>query len=145
MKPLFQALVLLALLSCQTLAAERPVIEKKDDLPRHTYSVDLAVNELYRAANRDKLLQLAAAVERDVRADLTTYDIRDDNTVQGFYSLLGTIAALQGHWGEYLELLDKRRELEPKEANRLTSARRFHRWPAAPRAQADPGGFPSAR
>jgi subtilisin family serine protease len=120
MKMLSQALALLVLLSSQVLASERPVIEKKDDLPRHTYSVDLAVNELYQAANRDKLLELAVAVERDVRADLATYDIRDDNTVQGFYSVLGTIAVLQGRWGDYLELLDNRRALEPKEANRLT-------------------------
>lgn len=98
----------------------RTVIEKLDDLPRHSYNIELPVTELYAPQNRDALLALAHAVADDVRADLERYDIRDDNTVQDFYALLGTVALLDEDWQTYLDYLAKRRALESKEANRLT-------------------------
>ncbi len=100
--------------------ADKPVIEKKDDLPRHVYQLEVPVTDLYLPENRDRLLALAAQVRADVEGDLEQYDIRDDNTVQEFYGLLGTIAVLEGRWQDYLDLLDARRALETKEANKLT-------------------------
>jgi len=120
MKSLFSILTAIVLLSMQAFAAERPVIEKKDDLPRHSYQLDVGVTDLYLPANRDRLLALATKIRKDIQGDLAQYDIRDDNTVQDFYSLLGSIAILEGRWQDYLDLLDKRRTLETKEANKLT-------------------------
>jgi subtilisin family serine protease len=98
----------------------RPVITKKDDLPRHSYQLDVEVASLYRPENRATLMNLATAVEADIKADLANYDIQDDNTVQGFYSVMGSVALMEGRWQDYLDLLAKRRGLETKEANRLT-------------------------
>jgi subtilisin family serine protease len=98
----------------------RPVIEKKDDLPRHTYRLALPVVELYRPENRAALLALADEVKRDTLADLSDYDIRDDNTIQEFYGVLGSIALLEGDWQGYLDDLERQRSLETKKANRLT-------------------------
>ena len=101
--------------------ASRPVIEKKDDLPRHTYTITLpAATDLYTPEQRDELMALASAIRTDIESDLETYDIRDDNTIQGFYGVLGSIALLEEDWQRYLELLEKRRALESKEANKLT-------------------------
>lgn len=100
--------------------AGRPVITKKDDLPRHTYQLDIPVTELYEDDNRDTLIELAEAVAADIMDDLSRFDIRDDNTVQDFYAVLGTSAALQGDWAGYLDYLDRRRRLESKRANQLT-------------------------
>ncbi|MFT7289559.1 MAG: subtilisin family serine protease [Halieaceae bacterium] len=99
---------------------EKRVIEKKDDLPRHSYQLELPVSALYAAENRESLVQLAMALKADVLADLDTYDIRDSNTVQGFYGVLGAVALLEEDWEGYLALLEKRRALETKAANRLT-------------------------
>jgi subtilisin family serine protease len=99
---------------------EKPVIEKKDDLPRHTYQVDLPVAELYLPENRTALLALAREIRADVESDLASYSIADDNTVQEFYGFLGTVAMLEEDWQGYLDYLVKRRALESKEANRLT-------------------------
>lgn len=98
----------------------KPVITRKDDLPRHSYQLDLGVLELYQPENREALLVLANEVEADLLEDLATYDIQDANTVQGLYGVLGTIAVLENRWEDYLQLLAKQRELETKEANRLT-------------------------
>jgi len=100
--------------------AGKPVITRKDDLPRHSYQLDLKVTDLYLPENRAALLALANAVEADIQADLSTYDIRDDKTVQDYYAVLGTIAVLENRWQDYLDLLAKQRALETKEANRLT-------------------------
>ncbi|MEJ2533035.1 MAG: S8 family serine peptidase [Halioglobus sp.] len=100
--------------------SEKPVIERKDDLPRHTYQLDIPVTSLYLPEHRATLRALADSVARDIRSDLATYEIRDDNTLQEFYGVLGSVAALEGRWQDYLALLQRRRALESKEANRLT-------------------------
>lgn len=99
---------------------ERPIIEVRDDLPRHAYTLDVPVTALYAPQNRGKLVALAQQVTADIRADLDTYDIRDDNTVQSFYAVLGSAAMLEEDWQGYLDYLEKRQALETKDANRLT-------------------------
>ncbi|MFK7828454.1 MAG: S8 family serine peptidase [Congregibacter sp.] len=101
-------------------AQSKQLIEKKDDLPRHSYSIDVPVTALYRSENRERLLKLAREIRSDIESDLEKYDIRDDNTVQDFYALLGSVAVLEDDWQSYLNHLQQRRALESKEANRLT-------------------------
>jgi len=98
----------------------KPIITRKDDLPRHSYQLDLKVTDLYLPQNRAALLGLAKAVEADILADLASLDIQDDKTVQEYYGVLGSVALLENRWQDYLELLYKQRALETKEANRLT-------------------------
>lgn len=121
-------MALLAMASAGTAAAEpvgqptgsKPIITRKDDLPRHSYQLDLKVTDLYLPQNRAALLGLAKAVEADILADLASLDIQDDKTVQEYYGVLGSVALLENRWQDYLELLYKQRALETKEANRLT-------------------------
>ena len=40
-------------------AVERPVITRKDDLPRHSYRIEIPAVALYEAANREILMALA--------------------------------------------------------------------------------------
>ena len=101
-------------------AADRIAITRKDDLPRHTYRLEVPVTALYEADNREALLTLAAQLRGDVEADLAEFDVKDASTLQDFYADLGSVALLQARWQDYLNLLAKRRELETKEANRLT-------------------------
>ena len=110
----------LTLAAAVATAADKPVIEKKDDLPRHNYQLNVPVTSLYEAENRDTLMALADQIRSDILGDLETYDIQDDNTLQGFYGVLGSIALLEEDWETYLDYLEKRRELESKEANQLT-------------------------
>ena len=110
--------VVFAGLLIQPVLAEKIKIEKMDDLPRYTYKIDMKAVELF--DNQEALMKLAQEVKRDLLADLDKYEILDNNTLQGYYSNLGTIAILEGDWETYLEYLAMRRELETKEANRLT-------------------------
>jgi subtilisin family serine protease len=98
----------------------RPVISKKDDLPRHTYQLGIPAVDLYEPENREVLLSIAEQLRTDIEADLAQYNIQDNSTLQDFYADLGSVALLQNRWQDYLDILDQRRSLETKQANKLT-------------------------
>jgi len=99
---------------------ERPVITRKDDLPRHSYQIEIPAVALYESANRETLMALAEQMRKDVEQDLASFDIEDSSTLQDFYADLGSVALMQGRWQDYLDYVDKRRALETKTANKLT-------------------------
>lgn len=100
--------------------ADKIRIEKLDDLPRHTYKIDQKVVDFLK--DDAAIRKLAAEVKRDILSDLDTYEISDKSTLQGMYANLGTIAIIEGDWARYIELVNKRIELEDKEAARHTTA-----------------------
>jgi subtilisin family serine protease len=110
--------IVFAGLLIQPVLAEKIKIEKMDDLPRYTYKIDMKAVEL--VENDAALMKLAMDVKRDLQADLDKYDILDANTLQGYYADLGSVAIVEGNWQKYLDYLKMRKELETKEANRLT-------------------------
>ncbi|MCB9365853.1 MAG: S8 family serine peptidase [Calditrichaeota bacterium] len=119
MKRTWVFVVLVAILVSSALA-EKIKIEKLDDLPRHTYMVKEKVVDFLK--DDAAIKTLAAAVKKDILSDLETYDITDKTTLQGMYANLGTIAIIEGDWNRYLELVNKRIELEDKEAAKHTTA-----------------------
>ena len=110
--------VMLLIAATTVSAGDKIAIEKLDDLPRHTYQIDVTAAELLDNAEAAK--KLGAELEADLRSDLETYDIGDKTTVQGYYATLGTIAFLDGRLDDTLKYVDKRRALEDKEAVKLT-------------------------
>jgi hypothetical protein len=112
-----------AAVACMTLvatagAADKTVVSKADDLPRHTYHIDGTAS----AAVQDEaaILSLAAAVRADYEADLSAYEIPDRTTLKGYYQTLRTIAFLEGRMEDARGYGDTIRTLEDKEAARLT-------------------------
>ena len=110
--------VLLAAVAQPLLAADKIRIEKADDLPRHTYTIDTTAVELLQDAAAVK--KLAAAVRADLESDLATYEIPDKTTLKGIYSTLRTIAFIEGRFDDAAKLLEQARALEDKESSRLT-------------------------
>jgi subtilisin family serine protease len=112
--------VLLALLTLfsSAVAADKIKITKLDDLPRHVYKITIKAAELL--DNEQAVAKLAGEVKRDLLDDLAKYDIEDKTTLKDYYANLGTIAMLEGDFDSYLSYLTKRKELEEKEATRLT-------------------------
>ena len=110
--------LLLAAAAQPLLAADKTRIEKADDLPRHTYTIDTTAVELLQDAAAVK--KLAAAVRADLESDLATYEIPDKTTLKGYYSTLRTIAFIEGRFDDAAKLLEQARTLEDKESARLT-------------------------
>lgn len=100
---------------------EKTTITRKDDLPRHTYQLKVPASSLYEPQQREDLLVLANALRNDIEEDLERFDIQDNNTLQDRYAILGSVALIERKWQDYLGYLELRRELEAKEANRLTT------------------------
>ncbi|NOY88005.1 MAG: S8 family serine peptidase [FCB group bacterium] len=94
-------------------------IEKLDDLPRHTYKIDVKAVDLL--TNDDALLKLAHALQKDLKDDLDKYEISDKTTLKGYYRTLGIISMLDKNYDDYLKYQELSKKLEDKEALRLTS------------------------
>ncbi|MBM3324777.1 MAG: hypothetical protein FJY66_03835, partial [Calditrichaeota bacterium] len=108
----------LLLTGFQSARADKIKIEKLDDLPRYTYKVDVKAVDLL--DNDAALMKLAAEVKKDLENDLEKYEIADKTTMQGYYGDLGIIALLEGNYDAYLNLLEKRKQLEDKLSTKLT-------------------------
>ena len=94
-------------------------VTKLDDLPQHTYPFTGKVRELL--GSEEQIAELAAKVRANVENDLNTYEINDATTLQGMYSTLANIDLLEGKTDAALARLEQIRQLEDKEAKRLTT------------------------
>jgi len=123
MKPTLRFLTTLTIvilgLAIVAAAADKIKIEKLDDLPRHTYQVD--VTAVAFLSDEAALMKLAGELKRDMLADLEAYEIDDKTTMKGYYSGLGRIALVEGEYDLYKEYLTKIKALEDKEALQLTA------------------------
>jgi subtilisin family serine protease len=121
----------LGLALCGPADAKIPV-QSLDDLPRHSYPVTLSVTELLDSPAQ--FAEFCGRVRADLEADLEAYDIQDRATLQRLYGTLSTIALLEERYDDALLLMEKTRELEDKEAQRLLSGLRGRAMIAARRA-----------
>ena len=101
------------------LAADKIKIEKLDDLPRHTYTLEIKALELLE--NDEAFGNLVAAVKADLESDLATYEIDDKSTLQGYYGTLGSIALLEEQYDDWFAYFELSQALEDKEAVKLTN------------------------
>ena len=99
------------------IAQDKIVIEKADDLPRHTYTIDTTAVELVQ--DEAAVKALAAEVRADLESDLATYEIPDKTTMRGYYGSLRTIAFIEGRNDDYMDLLEKQRAMDEKESSKL--------------------------
>jgi hypothetical protein len=99
--------------------AEKIKIEKRDDLPRHTYPIEGRVADLL--VSPEKFAEFAAALRKDLESDLAAYDIQDKTTLKDFYHTLQTLKLIEGSYDKALEYAQMARELEDKQSLKLTS------------------------
>ncbi|UCF35112.1 MAG: S8 family serine peptidase, partial [Phycisphaerales bacterium] len=115
----------------QAPAKQKIQITKLDDLPQHTYPYTGDVVELVKS--KKEILALAHKVKADIESDLDTYDIKDANTLQDKYGTLLTIDLIKGNYQSALKRVDQIRDLEGKEAAKLTTGLTTHSMVAAKR------------
>lgn len=112
-------LALLALaLALPAAAGDKKVIETRDDMPRHSYPVDGTVVALMQ--DDAAFEALAAAVEEDLLAVNEEYDIADASARQDVLRTLRALAMMRGDADAVRGYTETIRELEDKEALRLT-------------------------
>jgi subtilisin family serine protease len=100
---------------------ERTVITRLSDLPTHTYPMTVKPSVMVR--DPEAVAALAAAIEKDVRADLAAYDIQDVTAVRRMHGSLLTIAMLKGDNAEARKQVEIVRGMQEKASAKLTSGR----------------------
>jgi subtilisin family serine protease len=134
--------LLLAFLASPAVAADAPrkKVERADQLPARAYPVATKPSALIQ--DPKAIEALAAAVRKDLEADLRDYDIEDRATRISFLGPLAQIAVLQGRLDDALALSAQVKALQEKPALKLISGFQMRalvaskRAPAASRADA---------
>ena len=118
----------------------RKVVEKADDLPRHTYALPKPPSVVL--LDEAAINALAAAVKKNVLADLATHDIRDRTTLQRYKGTLLTLALLERDFAGVRNLVAELRALEEKPALKFTTGLVAEAWTTASLKRIDPSAFP---
>src|SRR5271165_5542473 len=120
-------------------AAARKVVQKADDLPRHTYKVSQAPSAIL--GDQAAFDALAAEVRRDIESDLRSYDIQDRTTLEGYKATQLSLALLANDYGAGERLIGELRAMEEKPSLRLTTGLVAEAWVRAHLAHAGPENF----
>ena len=99
--------------------ADRIPVRTLDELPRHAYPVAGTVSELIRSD--ESFRRFASAFRRDLEADLQAYKIEDASTLRQMYINLLTLDIMERRHASVRARVEMIRDLEDKEAKRLTT------------------------
>ena len=114
------ALIVLPIMtSGQTSALNKKKITNINELPRYTYEVRGTVTELVRS--EEVFVPFARKVQADIEELLATSEIEDKTTLRNYYSVLVTLAMIEGDYDKAIEGIELVRELQDKPARRLTT------------------------
>jgi subtilisin family serine protease len=97
--------------------AEKIKINSLDELPVHTYPLDISVTELLEKPKR--MRELRKQFRADIESDLATYEITDVSTLKGFYQNLALLDLAEAEYKSALDHLNRVTAMEDKEAARL--------------------------
>ena len=100
-------------------AQDKIPVKSADDLPRHTYKIAGSATELLKSDEQSAAL--AKQVRADVEADLAKYQIDDASTLQKYYNVLLGLDMLEARYDAAVKGIAKLRDLESKEAKKLTT------------------------
>ena len=109
--------------------AARPRIEKASDLPRFTYPLQGALDDVVR--NSDRFAPLASALRRDMESVLAGYDIADVATRRSLLTQLALLDFLEGRYDAAGAGAEAVRALQAKPADKLLSGLRLRAMAAA--------------
>ena len=99
-------------------AQQKTVITKAEDLPKHSYELKNK-DALAIIQSKDKTLELALLVKKDLLDDLEKYDIRENATLREYYGNLLTISLIEEDFQKALDYIYMRRELADKASDKL--------------------------
>ncbi len=114
-------LLLFFVISCFSgtpIFAQKPKITKLEEMPTFTYEIPVKPSEF---VQQDAFDRFAGQVAADFGGVLEKYDISDNTTLKDIYGVLLSRAIIAGEGKEIIELVQKRRALEEKPADKLLS------------------------
>src|SRR5262245_59282670 len=109
-EPMPRLLALPLVVACATCvacagAAQRPRIERADQLPSHRYPLTGPVGDL--VVDAAAFARLAAPLRADMESDLARYDIREPESLKDHLFILALLDALDNRWPAALARIDQ--------------------------------------
>lgn len=101
-------------------APAKTVISSAEQLPRRTVQLDKLPSQ-YLSAPRAELLALAEQLEKNLRADLAAYEIRDAATQRAYVGSLLSLAQFKGDWAAVPGLVEQLKALQDKPGPRAST------------------------
>ena len=117
----FSKLFFVLFLSASFLQAQdKIVINKAEDLPKHSYILSNR-DAVEIVSSKEKTMELAAMFKKDLLADLEKYDIKENATLREYYANLRIISIMEGNNELAMDYIRKQRELADKESSKIMS------------------------
>ena len=99
--------------------AVRIPVQRREDLPRHTYALSRSALDLVRS---DKAVRdLGERVRKDLEADLRTHAITDEKALERIYDVLLILDLLEGRDAEARAGIERLRALQDEDGARLAA------------------------
>ncbi|MFH1756155.1 MAG: hypothetical protein ABIA59_10700, partial [Candidatus Latescibacterota bacterium] len=94
-------------------------IDSMEQLPRHSYPIEGKIADL--VASKEAFAPFAAALRKNITADLAQYDIADKTTLRRWIATLVYLDIFDGDYAAALAGIQRQRELQDKPAAKHTS------------------------
>jgi subtilisin family serine protease len=120
-------------------APARKIVEKADELPRHTYTLSKPPSEFLR--DDAAFAPFAAAVKRDIQGDLAALEIKDRTALQRYKGTLLNLALLERDFAAARGLIAELRALEEKPGQKFTAGLLAEAWTNTSVKRPDPAAF----
>ena len=134
-------LVLLALVAACG-GAQRPRVDRPDQLPVHRYPVTGDVGRL--VVDEAAFAALARPLRADMERDLAQFDIRDPESRKDRLFVLALLDALDDHWPEAVARIDRIAEIATKPAEKVMTGLTIRVWSDALAHGGTPDAFRAA-
>jgi subtilisin family serine protease len=114
------------------MAQDRKRIDRAADVPRFTYRIDGALEDVIR--DDAKFKPLAQAIRHDTESVLAQYDIADKAELRQLLNVIAVLDYLEGHYDDAYQMSLKIRALQEKPADRMLSGMQLRAQVAAQKA-----------
>ena len=118
MKQLLKIFLVLSLSTSFLQAQDKIVIDKAADLPKYSYVLNNR-DAVEIVSSKEKTMELAAMIKKDLLGDLEKYDIKENATLREYYGNLRVISVLEGDNELAMDYIRKQRELADKESAKI--------------------------
>jgi hypothetical protein len=128
-EPMQRLLVVLPLAVCAACAAagaQRPRVERADQLPSHRYPLSGSAGDL--VVDAAAFAKLAAPLRADMESDLARFDIREPESLKDRLFVLALLDALDDRWPAALARIDQIAAVETKPANKAMTGLTIRIW-----------------
>ena len=132
--------IILLLAACA--AAQRPRIDRADQLPSHRYPLTGPAGDL--VVDAAAFARLAAPLRADMESDLARFDIREPESLKDRLFVLALLDALDNRWPAALARIDQIAAAETKPASKAMTGLTIRVWTDAIAHGGDADAFRAA-